>query len=168
MTENDERLEQERAAFVEKIGFVAQAEGLSRCAGRLFGLLVFDGGPISFGDLALRLGASRGSISTNARVLEDRGLIKRLRLPGERQDYFRLADDAYSSLLEKARRRMSAAREDIETTISRLPPEAGEIGERLSQYARFYSAMDDGLRSALQSIAATEVPQSRQDRKTEA
>ncbi len=37
--------------FVERFGLIAQAQGLSRIAGRIMGLIIIEGGPISFGDL---------------------------------------------------------------------------------------------------------------------
>ena len=83
-----------REQFIEQIGLVAQGEGMPRIAGRLMGLMVFDGKPRSFGELATELKVSRGSISTNARMLEERGIIERLGIAGDRQDYFPLAENA--------------------------------------------------------------------------
>jgi DNA-binding transcriptional regulator GbsR (MarR family) len=54
-----------RSEFIEKTGLISQAEGLPRIAGRVFGLLIFDGDMVSFGDLATRLQVSRASISTS-------------------------------------------------------------------------------------------------------
>jgi len=48
-----------RLEFIELVGRIVQAEGLPRNAGRLLGLLIFDGGQISFGDLAEILQISR-------------------------------------------------------------------------------------------------------------
>ncbi len=44
-----------REDFIEKTGLITQAEGLPRIAGRVFGMLIFDGELVSFGDLATRL-----------------------------------------------------------------------------------------------------------------
>src|SRR6056300_574061 len=84
-----------RSDFIEKTGLITQAEGLPRIAGRVFGMLIFDGDMVSFGDLAKRLQVSRASISTSIRILEERGLVKRMTRPGERQDYFQLASNPY-------------------------------------------------------------------------
>ncbi|MDG1067192.1 MAG: MarR family transcriptional regulator [Sulfitobacter sp.] len=73
-----------RADFIEKSGLISQAEGLPRIAGRVFGMLIFDGDMISFGELATRLQVSRASISTSIRILEERGLVKRMTKAGER------------------------------------------------------------------------------------
>ncbi|MDG1076042.1 MAG: ArsR family transcriptional regulator, partial [Planktotalea sp.] len=64
-----------RTDFIEKTGLITQAEGLPRIAGRVFGLLIYDGDVVSFGDLATKLQVSRASISTSIRILEERGLV---------------------------------------------------------------------------------------------
>ena len=63
------------------------------------GLMIFDGKAYSFGDLAIELQVSRGSVSTNARLLEQMGIIERVAKAGDRQDYFQLADDPYVNIL---------------------------------------------------------------------
>ncbi|MEN3793135.1 MarR family transcriptional regulator [Fulvimarina sp. MAC3] len=92
--------------FVERMGEHMEMEGLPRIAGRLFGLLLVDPGPVSFSALAERLAVSRGSVSTNARLLEGMGLITRLSVEGERQDYFRLADKPFVNMIHGIAARM--------------------------------------------------------------
>lgn len=141
-----------RDEFIEKIGLIAQGEGLPRIAGRVFGLLVFEGEAIAFGALAERLQVSRGSISTSIRTLEERGLVKRLTRTGERQEYFQLAGDPYVSLLEGARRRTRKARDEIAESRDALPERETEIRARLGAYADFYDAIDDGLAGAVSRL----------------
>jgi DNA-binding transcriptional regulator GbsR (MarR family) len=40
--------------FVERMGLVAEGDGLPRIAGRIMGLMVIEGGPLSFAELAQR------------------------------------------------------------------------------------------------------------------
>jgi DNA-binding transcriptional regulator GbsR (MarR family) len=70
-----------RERFIEQLGLVLQGGGLPRIAGRLMGLMNFDGRPYSFGELAVELQISRDSISTNARILEQMGIIERMAEP---------------------------------------------------------------------------------------
>ncbi|MDY8108924.1 MarR family transcriptional regulator [Fulvimarina sp. 2208YS6-2-32] len=92
-------LPEAHAIFIERMGDHMEMEGMPRIAGRLFGLMLVDQGPISFSELAERLNVSRGSISTNARLLESQGLILRVDVAGERQDFFRLADRPFVNML---------------------------------------------------------------------
>ena len=77
-----------RADFIEKIGVIAQTEGLPRIAGRVLAMLLYDGERVSFGQLAEALQVSRGSVSSSVRMLESQQLIKRVAKAGDRQDYF--------------------------------------------------------------------------------
>lgn len=142
-----------RADFIEKIGLITQAEGLPRIAGRVFGMLVFDGEIVSFGDLATRLMVSRASISTSVRILEERGLVKRIAKPGHRQDFFQLAQNPYGTMLKGIQMRTRSTRDEIAQTIDRLPPEAGAV-ERLTAYAEFYAAIEGAVGVALTELDA--------------
>ena len=148
---HDPQLAATRSDFIEQTGLITQAEGLPRIAGRVFGMLIFDGEAVAFGDLATRLQVSRASISTSVRLLEERGLVRRLTRPGERQDYFELAPNPYATLLDGLSRRTRATRDQIGATIRALPPQADAAG-RLAAYAEFYAALDGAVSTALDSL----------------
>lgn len=138
-----------REEFIEKVGQIAQGEGLPKIAGRVFGLLMFDGSPVSFSNLAKELQVSRGSISSSVRLLEDRGVIKRIGVPGERQDFFQMADQPFTGLLEGALKRIKRAEQEIEASLSDLPEEAEATRNRLKSYSAFYRTLGGGLQHAL-------------------
>ena len=144
-------LSQTRAEFIEKIGLITQAEGLPRIAGRVFGLLIFDGEAVSFGELASSLQVSRGSISGSIKLLEERGLIKRVAKAGDRQDYFQLASNPYATLLEGVQKRTRAARAEVQDTIDALPQNA-EAKARLQAYAEFYGSLDTAAGNAITDL----------------
>ncbi len=153
MSENPS-LDAVRSDFIEKSGLISQAEGLPRIAGRVFGLLIFDGDMVSFGDLATRLQVSRASISSSIRLLEERGLVKRMSKPGERQDYFQLAPNPYATMLNGIKRRTRATRDEIGRTIEALPANT-EAAERLTAYADFYASIDAAVTVALDTLHTT-------------
>jgi DNA-binding transcriptional regulator GbsR (MarR family) len=127
------------ANFIERMGIVAQADGLPRIAGRLLGLMVLEGGPFSFGALATRLEVSRGSVSTNTRLLENMGIIERTTKAGDRQDYFQLAKNPYAKLLQGLVHRMSNAATLVQDTQEALPQ--GDQQQRLQELGDFYHSM---------------------------
>jgi len=153
---HDPSIDAIRSGFIEQTGLITQVEGLPRIAGRVFGMLIFDGEAIAFADLATHLQVSRASISTSVRLLEERGLVRRLTKPGERQDYFQLAPAPYATMLEGLSRRTRATRDQIGQTIDALPPQADAVG-RLTAYADFYAALDGAVSTALDSLK-TETP----------
>ncbi|EYD71407.1 GbsR/MarR family transcriptional regulator [Limimaricola hongkongensis] len=150
-TETD-TLAQVRSEFIEKVGLIAQNEGLPRIAGRVFALLVFDGDVLSFGDITRHLEVSRGSISSATRLLEDRGLIKRLGKPGQRQDFFRLADNPYENMLGAVAGNLDRARAEIGETLALVPDTRPEIRRRVQDYARFYEEMGRAVRQSIENL----------------
>lgn len=143
-----------RTDFIEKTGLVTQAEGLPRIAGRVFGLLIYDGDVVSFSDLAIKLQVSRASISTSIRILEERGLVRRITKPGERGDFFQLAPNPYATMLEGIQKRNRAIQEDIAKTIQSLRPDADAV-ERLTAHANFYASLDDAVALALKELKSS-------------
>jgi biotin operon repressor len=154
---NDPSHDPVRTDFIEKTGLVTQAEGLPRIAGRVFGLLIYDGDLVSFGDLATKLQVSRASISTSIRILEERGLAKRVTKPDERQDFFRLAANPYGAMLEGIQKWNQSIQGDIAQTIQSLPADADTIG-RLTAYANFYASLDAAVAVALSEINSFDDP----------
>jgi len=138
-------------AFIESIGLSAQADGLPRIAGRMWGFFIIYGGPCSFAELAEKLQVSRGSISTNARILRDLGFIERVALPGDRQDYYRLADDPYDRLLEGYVERMRKTVTKIARAQESLPDDWADAQRRLAEMHHFYHA---GVESTQELIGA--------------
>lgn len=94
--------QQARELFIERNAIQAEASGLSRIAGRLIAVMLLDGGPISFADLAERMQASRASVSTNTRLLERVGVIERVAVRGERQDFFQLQANPFAMAIQQS------------------------------------------------------------------
>jgi DNA-binding transcriptional regulator GbsR (MarR family) len=144
-----------RTDFIEKTGLVKQAEGLPRIAGRVLGMLIYDGDVVSFGDLATQLQVSRASISTSIRILEERGLVRRISKPGDRQDYFQLAPNPYVTMLGVMQKRNRSIQADIAETIQSLPADADAVG-RLTAHANFYASLDAAVAVALSKIETSQ------------
>jgi DNA-binding transcriptional ArsR family regulator len=87
--------------FVEALGMQFELEaGAPRMVGRVLGwLLVCDPPEQSASELAERLQASKGSISTATRLLLRMGLIERVRMRGERFDRFTAPPEAWDEYL---------------------------------------------------------------------
>lgn len=141
-----------RSEFIEKVGLIAQGNDLPRAAGRMLGLLIFDGEATSFSALAEQLQISRGSVSTATRLLQERGLIKRLTKPGERQEYFQLAETPYASMLAGVKTGIDRAHSEITDTLAKLPAHLSGPANRISEYARLYQALGHAIDQAISDI----------------
>lgn len=133
--------------FIEEMGMITQGDGLPRIAGKILGLLLIETGPYSFAEIAERLEVSRGSVSTNTRLLEGLGLINRVSKKGERGDFFQLADAPYAKLIEGVSKRMQKSISVLRKTRQALPSKWSESQGRLRDLETFYSEY-------LKSIAA--------------
>jgi DNA-binding MarR family transcriptional regulator len=134
--------------FIEQIAVLLEADGMPRVAGRLFGLLLVSEDARSLDELAEQLGVSKPSISVNARLLEDKGVVERVSRQGDRRDYYRIADDILERTLEQ---RINRWRRFHETIAGACASCGGTdvVRIRLSHMADAYAHMLDATSRAL-------------------
>jgi DNA-binding transcriptional regulator GbsR (MarR family) len=137
------------AAFVEQLGLIYQAEGMPRIAGRIIGLMILNARPFSFDELSKALKISRGSVSTNTRMLEAWGVLQRVSMPGERQDYFKLAKRPYSQMLERQLDKTRRVRSEVAQARDRIPEDHAIARTRVDELIRFYDVVVDTTETAL-------------------
>lgn len=125
--------------FIEQMGMITQSEGMPRISGKILGLLLIEDGPFSFGEIAQRLEISRGSVSTNTRLLESLGIIDRVSKMGDRCDYFQLASDPYTKLLKGSSQRMEKSITVVQEARAELPNSWKSSQTRLENLENFYS-----------------------------
>lgn len=125
--------------FIEQMGLYAQRDGVARIAGRLFGYFIVHGGPVSFADLAEALQVSRASVSTNARALVSIGIIERVTRPGDRQDYYQLAESPFLRMIETYITRMRAMKNILQQADQSIPAHMTDTHRRLAQMSDFYN-----------------------------
>lgn len=141
-------------AFIERMGLSAQAEGLPRIAGRMWGYFIIHGGPSSFSELAEQLSVSRGSISTNARLLRELGFIERITKPGDRQDYHQLTDEPYDRLMAGYIQRMHTTADNIEQAQHALPNDWEDAQHRLREMLGFYRTAMTATETLIETLRA--------------
>ncbi len=83
-------IEDIRNDLINTIGEKAEKFGFSRIAGQLEGLLLFSRHPLSLDEMAERLEVSKGSISTNIRLLERWKVVKKVYHRGQRKNYYQI------------------------------------------------------------------------------
>lgn len=124
--------------FVEQMGLTSQTDGLPRIAGRIAGYFIIHGGPVSFAQLAEELKVSRGSVSTNARMLVTIGFIEKVTIPGDRQDYYQLSDAPFLRMIDGYLQRMRHMQSIVETADNNIPSNLLDTKHRLQQMRHFY------------------------------
>jgi DNA-binding transcriptional regulator GbsR (MarR family) len=131
--------------FVERMGMHLEADGLPRSAGRIFGHLLLTECACSLDELAETLQVSKASVSTNARLLEQVGILERTCEPGDRRDFYRMRPDAWDRMLLNARQRWEAVRELLAETAAAIPDEMETGRRRLAEAERFHSLLIEEL-----------------------
>jgi len=113
--------------YVEEVAEGFARMGLFRMAGRVIGwLLICDPPHQSLVELGEVLQASKASISTSTRSLEQLKLIERVTFPGDRRDYVRIAPHAWSKMLarfEEESRIMRDLADEGLAVLAGAPPE---------------------------------------------
>jgi DNA-binding transcriptional regulator GbsR (MarR family) len=99
------------AEFIEQLGLLLEAERFPRIAGRILGLLLATPEALSLDEIADALDVTKPSVSTNARLLEDKGIIERIGLPGDRRDHYRAAPDVALRTLQARVQKMRRLRD---------------------------------------------------------
>lgn len=132
----------ERDAFIDDMGRLLESFGLPAMAGRILAaLLVASPAEQSAAQLAERLHASRGSISTMTRMLETPGLIQRVRKPGDRRIYYRMTPDGWFTTMRREAEQMTALRALAERGSELMadePVEARRGIEETVEFLRFW------------------------------
>ncbi|MGH1368544.1 MAG: GbsR/MarR family transcriptional regulator [Maritimibacter sp.] len=114
--------------FIEKVGLIMQAEGFPRIAGQILGYLVMAGEPRTLTQMTKALSISKGSASTNARLLEDKRAINRVSPLGSRGDAYEACDQPYVQMMTELTRRFRTNAAAIAAVAERF--DAGDNDKR--------------------------------------
>lgn len=100
MINRELNLNEEKLKFIEKLGIYYEDYGVPRIGGRILALILISNNPVSSEQIAKLLKVSRGSISTNVRLLVTYGLLARTSIAGERTDYYVICDLAWDNAIK--------------------------------------------------------------------
>jgi DNA-binding transcriptional regulator GbsR (MarR family) len=142
-------MDERTAAFIERMGLALELDGLPRIAGRIFGLLLVSEDCRSLDDLAAELRVSKASVSTNARLLEQRGVLERNSRPADRRDYYRVPADLFSHTMAQRLERWHRFHEAIGDARTSLPIRSRKVLARLEEYEAAYGFLSQAIREAL-------------------
>ena len=145
MDNNNTTVEAIRSSFIERLALCGEEDGMPRIAGRLIGFLMVHEGACSLDDLAEALQASKGSVSTNARMLEERGILIRTSSPGDRRDFYEIAPGPWEQFIANARRKVKRFQEVVDDTLKVLPSSQVVARRRLKEASLFYRFLLDRL-----------------------
>jgi DNA-binding transcriptional regulator GbsR (MarR family) len=135
--------------FTEKMGLLCEREGMSRSAGRMFGLLLATGETLALDEIAGRLEVSKASASTNARFLARLGLIQRVGVGGDRRDFYQVEADPWERMLRASQDRWEGMVRLFADAAESLPTDDGRARARTAE--TFHRVLIDGSQRLLEN-----------------
>ena len=145
--------------LIEAMGLMAQDDGHPRIAGQMMGYLVIAGEPRSLTQMADALGVSKGSVSTNARLLESRGMLRRAGRMGSRQDAWELVAHPDGQMIATLAARFRRNAETLHDLAGDFPEDGSGARGRVEDFADFYRLsadfMDEWRERVINGTAAT-------------
>jgi DNA-binding transcriptional regulator GbsR (MarR family) len=144
------RLKQE---FIQDYGLGYQSFGLPRLMGKVVGLLLYHGDPLSLDDITEQLHVSKGPVSQIMRRLREHNLVRRIWVPGSRRDFYQAEPDIFGQAFTNHARlqsqNLALARkytEQIGRAENELP---ASFAQRMQEMERFYTLMNKHLNNFL-------------------
>ena len=141
--------------FIEKFCVIAEQDGFPRIAGRIMGFLLLHEGPYTLDELADELQISKTSASTNARLLEQHGVIVRVVRTGDRRDFYRLAEHHWERMFDVVRKRMHRFQAVVDETMNALPTAETYARKRLLETQEFHTFMLEHIETRIEEWRRT-------------
>jgi len=137
----EERIQKQRE-LVETIGRYYEKEGLQPTAGRVLGLLmVMDKERFTFDEIIEELNISKSSASIALRILQTRGDVDYITMPGDKKRYFELKKRDALSMIdefeEKLKRSHAAFRKIIDLKADSNSPNS-QFFKRIIEMLDFF------------------------------
>ena len=117
MTSESAELAAARQDFIDSWGSMGSSWGVSRSMAEVHGLLLVSRAPLSTDQVMEELDISRGNANTNLRELVSWGLVRSVRVRGERREFFDAEKDVWRITCTVIRERK---RREIEPTLEML------------------------------------------------
>jgi DNA-binding transcriptional regulator GbsR (MarR family) len=143
---------------------LATAWGVSPVLGRIHGLLLLNGRPMTAEEICDRLQISRASASVQLNAILDWGLARRLFVPGDRRQYYQADQDHWIWFRRAA---ASRKRREFDPVVERLgealaqareaahdAEELGALSERLANLHNFVGELFRGVGLVLEEDEA--------------
>ena len=114
--------------FIESWGVMGSVWGINASTARVHALLLTSEEPVSLDDIANRLAISRGNASMCLKELRNWKVVKLVKEPGDRRDYYLSESDVqkmfFAIAKERKRREFDPIVEVVETTLRALTRES--------------------------------------------
>nr|WP_048160947.1 MarR family transcriptional regulator [Thermococcus sibiricus] len=143
-------VDEAKRIMMEHFADTARRFGLSELYGYIYGVLFFEDEPLSLGKIAERTGYSLSHVSTALKLLENIGLVKRIKKPGDKRAYYTAIKNIREWRKEAYYKKIE---EDVRQTRKNLLKALEAIGDDESEEAM---KIKERIEFSLQRNAITE------------
>ncbi|MBL4686661.1 MAG: helix-turn-helix domain-containing protein [Nannocystaceae bacterium] len=166
MTTEPEKLQEARDLFIEQWGAMGSLWGVTRTMAQTHAALLAAEEPVSTDDLMHELGISRGNANQTLRQLVEWGLVRSVRVRGDRKEYFVAEKKVWKIFCIIARERkrreidpaLAVLRECAARTNGLRNRNAKGFHKLVSQLADFLSTANNILERAAAREESTVIP----------
>jgi DNA-binding transcriptional regulator GbsR (MarR family) len=148
-------IEDIRNDLIHVIGEKAEKFGFSRIAGQLEGLLLFANQPMSLDEMAERLEVSKGSVSTNIRLLERWKVVRKVYHRGARKNFYEIRGNIWdieteimSTIVKDEIERVKSLMSNSETDLNAIQGTTKEENEEIAFLQQRFSEINEYIESA--------------------
>lgn len=148
-------IEDIRNDLIHVIGEKAEKFGFSRIAGQLEGLLLFTNQPMSLDEMAERLDVSKGSVSTNIRLLERWKVVRKVYHRGARKNFYEIRGNIWdieteimSTIVKDEIERVKSLMSNCETNLNAIQGTTKEENEEIAFLRQRFSEINEYIESA--------------------
>ncbi|MFC1517395.1 GbsR/MarR family transcriptional regulator [Candidatus Margulisiibacteriota bacterium] len=175
MVGSEEVLKKAEDKFVEGIQSIGSVWGLNSVESKIIGYLSTQDRPVSLNTLVNNLKISKGNISVSIRKLEEKQIVNKVWVKGDRKDYYEINLELWQIFLKKMRENYRLetlkALETIEHTINTIQGSFAKLSNEASDRARnfmqklqkmkSYYLIAEEISKAIDNEAKLEIPKIR-------
>lgn len=132
--------------FIASWGRMGSVWGISRTMAEVHALLYITGSPLCTDDIMARLGVSRGNVSMSVRSLLEWGVIEKVRLAGDRKEYYSAEQDVWSMMRAIARERIKREVDPLLDALDEISELGPQVSARSPEEARELQKRLDDIR----------------------
>ncbi|UCD30925.1 MAG: hypothetical protein JSW04_00495 [Desulfobacterales bacterium] len=148
-------IEDIRNDLIHVIGEKAEKFGFSRIAGQLEGLLLFSREPMSLDEMAERLEVSKGSVSTNIRLLERWKVVRKVYHRGARKNFYEIRGNIWeieteimSTIVKDEIERIKSLMSNSEKDLKKVERKTAEENEEIAFLEQRFFEINEYIESA--------------------
>ena len=175
MVPTEDVLRKAEDKFVEGIQNIGAVWGLNSVEAKIIGYLITQDRPVSLNSLVDNLKISKGNLSISIRKLEERQIVKKAWVKGDRKDYYEASMELWQVFLKKMRDNFKLetvkAIDTIDNTIKTIQGSFTKMSNEASDRARnfmqklqrmkSYYTLAEEISKAIEKEARLELPKMR-------